>query len=188
MSYLNTVHRLLAVPILIFVIFHLFNHIVSIAGIDSHLKYMNAFRLIYRNPIVEIILFLSLFCQMGIGLYFVFRSRNKRAGFFQRARAVLNGRFNLGLDTNFYFASAGMHIGQLKLFFIPYYFLGVFAVFTHIACFINRRMSRNSSIVLANRISAIVMISGMLCGVLIVASLAGVFYDISIPEEYAQMF
>ena len=199
----NFVHRLLAVPILFFIAIHLLNHIVSIAGVESHIAFMDVFRGIYRNSYVEVALLFFLSVQISIGLYFVFRAKNKRQGFFAKAQAlsglyiaffvffhvgaVLHGRYNLGLDTNFYFASAGMHINQLDLFFIPYYFFSVVAVFTHVACFIHRRIS-NVSIDRANMAAGIVMILGGLVGTLIVAALGGVFYDINIPSEYKSMF
>ena len=201
---LNTVHRFLAAPILIFVALHLLNHIVSIIGVDSHIAYMDAFRILYRNPYVEIALFLSLFSQICIGLYFVFRSRRKRRGFFQQAQAfsglyivffvlahviaVLLGRYKLGLDTNFYFAAAGMHAGQIKLFFVPYYFLSVVAVFTHVACFLHARMSQSNTIGMVNKLAILLITLGVLTGALIVASLGGVFYDFNVPNEYLDMF
>jgi len=204
MPSLNTVHRMLAAPILIFIAIHLLNHIVSIAGVDSHIAFMGLFRILYRNVIVETVILFSLVAQISIGLYFVFRSRSKRYDLFLRAQrmsglylaffilihvgAVLNGRYNLDLDTNFYFASAGMHVGQLKLFFIPYYLFAVIAVFTHIACFVRRRISQNSEIEAANTIAKLIIATGVLFGALIVASLGGVFYDINIPDNYKNMF
>jgi hypothetical protein len=47
--------------------------------------------------------------------------------------AVWAGRLVLGLDTNYHFAIAGFHAGYAA-FFVPYYFLGVAALFLHIAC------------------------------------------------------
>lgn len=204
MPSLNTIHRMLAAPILTFITIHMINHIVSIAGVDSHIAFMKLFRTLYRNSIVETVILFCLLTQIGIGLYFVFKPINKRHDLFSRAQrlsglylaffvlvhvgAVLNGRYNLNLDTNFYFASAGMYIGQLKYFFIPYYFLAVVAVFTHVACFARWRISRNVSIDRANIIVITIVITGVLLGILIVASLAGVFYDVNIPNEYKNMF
>jgi len=204
MPSLNTIHRMLAALILLFVAIHLLNHTVAIAGADSHIEIMELFRVLYRNPIVEIVILFCLLLQISIGFYFVIRSKNKRHDLFSRAQlfsglyiaffvlfhvgAVLNGRYNLNLDTNFYFASAGMYIGQLKYFFIPYYFLAVVAVFTHVACFARWRISRNASIDRANIVAAAMVITGVLLGILIVASLAGVFYDVNIPNEYKNMF
>jgi len=204
MPSLNTVHRMVAVPILTFIALHLFNHIVSIAGVDSHIVVMNSLRVLYRNLIVESIILFSLLAQIIIGLYFVFRSRNRRYGFFQKTQAfsglyiafflvfhigaVFNGRYNLDLDTNFYFAAAGLHVGWLKLFFIPYYLFAVIAVFTHVACFIHWRIIQNSSISKANIAAALIIFSGIVFGFLIVASLSGMFYDVNIPNDYKNMF
>ena len=62
------------------------------------------------------------------------------------------------------------------------------AVFTHIACFVHWRISRNASIDRANMVARAMVITGVLLSILIVASLAGVFYDINIPTEYQNMF
>ena len=204
MPSLNTAHRITAVPILTFIILHLFNHIVSIEGADSHIAVMNTLRILYRNLIVESIILLSLLTQIVIGLYFVFRSRNRRHGFFPKAQAfsglyiafflllhigaVFNGRYNLDLDTNFYFAAAGLYVGWLKLFFIPYYLFAVIAVFTHVACFIHWRISQDSSIGKANIAATLIIFSGMVFGLVIVASLSGVFYNVNIPNDYKTMF
>ena len=123
---LNTIHRFFSGVILVFVVVHLSNHLVAIFGVQAHIDFMEAARSVYRNVFVEILLLVSLVIQLSIGLFFVYRSWNKRTGFFQRIQAVsgcylvffliahvgavLNGRSQLNLDTNFYFAVAGIHI------------------------------------------------------------------------------
>lgn len=47
--------------------------------------------------------------------------------------AVLWGRSH-GLDTNFYFAAAGLHVSPWQWFFAPYYFLAVLAFWGHVGC------------------------------------------------------
>jgi len=164
---------------------------------------MEAARSVYRNIFVEILLLVALVVQLSIGLFFVYRSWNKRAGFFQRVQAisgcylvffliahvgaVLNGRAELDLDTNFYFAVAGIHIGNLAYYFIPYYFLAVAAIFVHVACAANWMLQSRGATV-ANNLSIFIMIVGIGIAAFITLLLAGVFYPIEVPAEYGRMF
>ena len=48
--------------------------------------------------------------------------------------AVLLGRYQGNVDTDFYFAAGVANTYPSKLFFIPYYTLSLVCVFAHIAC------------------------------------------------------
>lgn len=67
---------------------HLCNHLVAIFGVQEYIDFMEAARSICRNVFVEILLLVSLVVQLSIGLFFVYRSWNKHAGFFQRVQAI----------------------------------------------------------------------------------------------------
>lgn len=201
---LNTIHRSLASLILLFVAIHICNHLVGIAGVEAHIEFMELARKFYRNPYVEPVLLAALFVQVFLGLYFVYRSWGQRTGFFQRAQAIsgvylvfflfahvgatLNAREFLGLDTNFYFAAAGMHIANLSYYFIPYYFFAVVAIFVHVASALHWVLSEKFNVLTANNTGIGIIAVGVIVSLLIVASLAGLFYDIAIPSEYGVMF
>jgi len=200
---LNTIHRSLAGLILLFVIVHLCNHLVGLAGIDAHIHFMEQARKFYRNPFVEPVLLSALAVQVSLGLYFVYRSWGKRYGFFQRAQAIsgcyiafflfahisatLNAREALALDTNFYFATAGIHAANLAYFFVPYYFLAVVAIFVHVASASHWAL-KSSGLSVANRAATLIVMVGIVISLLITASLIGAFYEIAIPSEYGVMF
>ena len=176
---------------------------MGIAGVDFHLEFMEFIRRFYRNTFVEVVLLGAIAVQLLIGGYFVFRSWGKRRGFFQRAQvisgcyliyfllahvnAVLDGR-SAGLDTNFYFATAGMYIGELYLFFVPHYFLAVLAVFTHLACALHHYLLQTRHAAMANTYAGSVVGIGALASAAIVMSLTGLFYDVTVPVEYSQFF
>lgn len=112
-------------------------------------------RHIYRFPAFEIALLAALVFQIGSGLVMALRRWKSgdadqgegkpvvrlqlasgivlAAFVLNHVAAVLVGRFVLGLDTDYRFAAAGMHAGY-AWFFVPYYFLGVAALFAHLAC------------------------------------------------------
>jgi hypothetical protein len=97
--------------------------------------------------------------------------------------AVLYGRSALQLDTNFYFAAAGFHVPPYQFFFAPYYFLAVFALFTHIGCATYWQFEAGSRT--ARRLAvAVPMVVGSLVSLLIVLSLAGLVQPVKVPLKY----
>jgi hypothetical protein len=89
----------------------------------------------------------------------------------------------LNLDTRFYFAAAGFHVAPFQYFFAPYHFLGVTALFTHLACAAHGRFRGRPP---AARILIVAIPSAirMTLSVLIVLSLTGVLFPVEIPAEY----
>lgn len=160
---------------------------------------MEALRKVYRQPVVEVILLACATFQVGSGLWFVVRGWRQRTGavawlqaasgtyiaFFLlvHVAAVLFGRSVLRLDTNFFYAAAGLHVQPYQWFFAPYYFLAVAALFAHLGCaaywqFYESRPRRAAS-VLAAAVGV-----GVLSSALITLSLAGVFEPFTVPSEY----
>ncbi len=201
---LNVIHRSLAGLILVFVLIHIANHLTGIVSVDEHMKFMALARKFYRHAYVEPMLLMALAFQMTIGLYFVYRSWGVRRGFFQRAQALsgcylvfflvvhigatLNARETLNLDTNFYFAAAGMHVGNLAYYFVPYYFLAVVAVFVHMASAIHWSLSGKYRVGTANAVGFLIILMGVVTALLIIASLSGLITEVRIPAEYQAMF
>ena len=123
---LHTLHRSSAVIIALFALFHIANHAAAVAGVEAHIQLMDNLRQVYRLPLVEALLIGCVLFQVCSGLYFVIRRFGERHDFFDRLQAisgcylaffllvhvsaVLFGRALLGLDTNFYYAAAGMHV------------------------------------------------------------------------------
>ena len=196
---LRRFHRLSAIIIATYLVFHILNHIIGLAGQQQHIDFMNAIRPFYRNPIVEPVLLLFLVFQISSGLTMVVRNWRDRKGKVAWAQAisgiylaafllnhvtsVLIGRSVLGLDTDFRFAAAGMQVSPFQWFFAPYYALAVTALFTHIGCALYWRAD-GSTHGAARRILAVMSATGAVLGVLIVLSLSGRLYPIDIPDSY----
>ena len=185
---LRTLHRWSAVIILAFACVHLANHLASLSSVESHIHFMEAARLIYRQPVVEIFLLLCVSFQIFSGLWFVIRGWRERTGFVPwlqaisgayiaffllvHVAAILFGRTVLKLDTNFYFAAAGFHAPPYQFFFAPYYFFAVLALFTHLGCALYWQRQSASRFARTAAV-ALPMLIGSLVSIAIVLSLVG---------------
>ncbi len=197
---LHTLHRTSAFIIGTYVAIHILNHLLAIQSVETHIAFMEAFRKIYRLPIVEIVLLVCVAFQIGSGIYFIKRRWGQRRGFFERVQslsggylayfllahvgAVLFGRSVLNLDTNFYYAAAGMHVPPFQLYFLPYYFLAVVAIFGHVACAVHWLARNRFSTAARNYFGGAVLVVGILISTLIVTAFAGGFHPVEIPKEY----
>ncbi|MES2934205.1 MAG: hypothetical protein V4805_12050 [Pseudomonadota bacterium] len=201
---LHRLHRISACIIGAYIVVHLFNHLLALQSIEAHVRFMESFRLIYRHRMVEALLLMCVMFQIGSGVYFIQRRWGQRRGFFEKLQAlsggylayfllahvgaVLFGRITLGLDTNFYFAAAGIHVSPLQYYFIPYYFLAVVAIFGHIACAVHWLARAHLRQAARDYVAYATLAVGVLVGALIVGALAGGFYEVRIPQEYRVTF
>jgi succinate dehydrogenase/fumarate reductase cytochrome b subunit len=197
---LRRIHRSSAVIIMIFALLHISNHLFAISGVADHIAVMNSLRVIYRNPFVEILLLGAVVAQIVTGLRLFWTGRNQRSSFFDwvqafsglylafflviHVSAVLVERNVFRLDSNFYFAAAGLLRFPLFLFFVPYYFLSVAAIFTHLGCGLRRAMMARRAEGLGSRMAYLMMLMGIIFAGLIVAIFSGLFYEIVLPTEY----
>jgi len=196
---LRTLHRSTGIAIGLFVTAHIANHLVSLVGVPAHIHFMELGRKIYRQPAVEGLLLLCVAFQVGSGLWSVVRDWRQRTGgvawlqavsgtslgFFLiiHVGAVLFGRTVLGLDTNFYYAAAGMHVSPYVFFFAPYYFLAVLALFTHLGCAVYWRLEAAPAGVRRWAVG-LPMLIGATVATLIVLSLAGKLQPFEVPSQY----
>lgn len=143
-------HRLSGLTIASFLVLHLTNHLFALGGPSLHISVMNFFRHIYRFPPIEILLLLCVLFQVISGIWLVFKKGFLRQPFYivvqvlsglylsffmiYHVRAVLLGRFQWNVDTDFYFAAGVANRYPEKIFFIPYYTLSLVSMFAHIAC------------------------------------------------------
>jgi succinate dehydrogenase/fumarate reductase cytochrome b subunit len=176
-----------------FVAVHVANHLAALAGVDAHVRFMDAARRVYRQPVVEVVLLLCVVLQAASGLRMLWAGRQRRRGVLAwlqagsgayialflaiHVGAVLAGRAG-GLDTNFYFAAAGLHVWPFALFFVPYYFLAVAALFVHLGCALRRGRA-----VVAGFSAGGIVVAGV-----IVATLAGMVVPVAIPARYLATF
>lgn len=197
---LHKFHRMSALVIGSFVLFHLMNHLYILGGVQQHIEFMESFRVVYRNLFVEVVLLLCVLFQVCSGIFFVWQRRGQRSGFLEKAQAisglylayffinhigaVLYGRFGAELDTNIYYGIAGFHTAPFQLYFIPYYFFAVVALFVHLASAFNW-LSRNSlQQALRSKLAYLIIFIGVSISVTLILGFSAVFNEISIPQEY----
>ena len=100
--------------------------------------------------------------------------------------AVLTGR-SMGLDTNFYFAAAGYQQALTALFFVPYYFFAVVALFVHFGC-AAYWLTSDADPVLSRRLLGGLVASGVMLSLLISACLMGIAIGFEVPEAYLRTY
>jgi hypothetical protein len=187
-------HRAAGALLAVFAAVHVANHLAALGGVDAHVRFMDAARRVYRQPVVEAVLLLCVVLQAASGLRMLWAGRSRRRGVLAwlqagsgayvalflaiHVSAVLAGRIVGGLDTNFHFAAAGLHVWPFVLFFVPYYFLAVAALFVHVGCALRR-----GGMAVAWCAGA----GGVVAG-LIVATLMGKVVPVEIPAAYLRTF
>jgi hypothetical protein len=198
---IRSLHRASALAVGLYAGVHVANHLAGLAGVALHLRFMEGARLVYRQPVVEALLLACVAFQVVSGLALVVRGWRQRTGavawlqaaaglylaFFLalHVAAVLYGRMVLKLDTNFFYAAAGLHVAPFQWFFAPYYFFAVTALFVHLACAALRRRThmRNAGAVLA-----VPVVAGAVVAALLVLLLAGRWSPLQLPAEYTATF
>jgi succinate dehydrogenase/fumarate reductase cytochrome b subunit len=197
-------HRIAAAAVGVYALVHVVNHLVALGGIAKHIAFMQAVRHVTRVPVIEALLLAGVVVQAASGLRMALRRRGPRRLLFDRLQAlsgaylaffllvhvvsVLSGRAMLGLDTNFYFAAAGLHVRPYPLFFAPYYGLAVAALFTHLACALRRRLPAAMPLASRDRLAWAGIAAGAMLAVLIVAAFSGIFYPVELPPAYRATF
>jgi len=196
---IKQLHYISGLILTIFIGLHLFNHLLSLFGIEIYLQVMDNLRLVYRNIVVEVILLLVVGIQVfsGIKLFF---STKKLGPFFRKLQiwsglylafflimhvsAILVGRFILEVDTNFYYGAGGLNIFPSNLFFIPYYGLAILSFFGHIAGIHFMKMKQAIFGISPTKQSQLILMIGVLVMVAIFYGLTNGFTGFEIPAEY----
>lgn len=197
---MKRIHFFSGIILTIFIGLHLTNHLISIAGIEAHINFMDALRKVYRNILVESILLICVFGQIITGLKLFSKKRKNVISFFPRLQlwtgmylaifllihvsAVLGGRYVFELDTNIYFGVAGLNTFPFLLFFVPYYGLAILAFFGHIAAIHSQKMRRDIFGFSPKQQAKFILIKGCLVLILTFYGLTNGFQGIEIPETY----
>lgn len=205
---LRRIHRGSALAVGAYALVHLANHPAALLGVERHIAFMDAVRQVTRLPAVEALLLGAVIVQLASGLRLVMgRPRAPRPSprplmarlqamsglylaFFLvvHVSSVMVGRTVLGLDTNFYFAAAGLLVAPYYLFFVPYYGLAVAALVLHLACATRRLLPPGAAPAWGRRIGYAGIVGGVVLAALIVAAFSGVFHPIALPPAYLATF
>jgi hypothetical protein len=179
-----------------FVAAHLVNHVVGLWGVAAHQAFMNAARLVYRSPLLEPLLLAAVLMQIATGIAQLHAGWGTRRGFWARAQAmsglylvfflanhtfwVLVARIGYDLDSNFYLAATFLTISPLPVLFAPYYALGVFSIFAHLACAVH--FWAESPV--GERLAQASIGAGAVIAPIVTAVFMGAFYEIEVPPDF----
>lgn len=149
----RVVHGITAAVLILYVLFHLANHLFGLVGPDAHAAVMKIGRRVYRSRLGEPVLVAAMLFQIGTGLYLAWRWSAASQPFhrtFQVASGAylslyILGHMNsvfvyarrfLGIPTDWNFAigaPGGLIHDAWNIRLLPHYALGVFFVLSHVA-------------------------------------------------------
>jgi hypothetical protein len=183
-------HRRSALIIVVFALLHIGNHLVAIVNVPMHSLVLEFARLLYRRPIVEAILFTAITFQIVTGGALASRVLIRRptpAALVQAMSGLYVAVFFLAhvsaallargsTDTNFVWAAGqgGVLARAGSTFLLPYYLLGVSALFVHVGAYLRARLAllipevslqRLSYLAMAFASTVVVTIALALCGI-----------------------
>jgi hypothetical protein len=148
----RVVHGVAGAIILIYVLFHLTNHLLGLLGPDVHAAVMKMGRQVYRSPLVEPILVTLMLFQVIVGARLAWRWSSQAvdairvfqigSGVYLAAfilthlnSALISARAVHHIDTNWAWASSaptGLIHDAWSIRLVPHYALGVFFVLAHL--------------------------------------------------------
>lgn len=197
---LRRLHRASALVIGLYALAHLANHVMAVDSVARHIAFMDKVRLVTRVPALEALLLACVLFQAVSGLVLVARRRGQRRALFDRLQAmsglylaffllvhvssVLAGRILQGVDTNFHFAAAGLHVAPFQLFFFPYYGLAVLAFGVHLAAAFHYLARGRIGGLARTRIAGAGIAAALLLSGLILAAFGGMLHPVAIAEPY----
>ncbi|WP_210521971.1 hypothetical protein [Hymenobacter terricola] len=190
-SRLATVHGVSALPIVLFVLLHLSNHLAGLRGGQAHVAFMLQARRLYRYPPLEIALVCCFVFQFATGLVLTWRGivRGIADNWVKRLQrvsgaylalfllshfsAVARARYLQHTDTNWvWLTSYNLLTDKWSDRLTPYYFLGIVAVSLHLACAARFVLvAHGTPATAANRVFGFVAGAGTLAAVAIMVGL-----------------
>ena len=200
---MERLHKVSAAVIFAFLCLHFGNHFIGLEGRDAHVQFMDAARLIYRHPIIEMVIVLAFVLEIITGIALARAIWRDKKDFIHQLQAasgmvmivfllihlaaIAYGRLVLNLDTNFDFAAAGLLTPGWMYFFYGYYGAGILALFVHMGCIgydIFKKTNKPVGYVFLAGFAGL----GVYATWLLLMMYSGHFYPVTVPDAYAQMF
>ncbi|MBR0898635.1 hypothetical protein JQ616_27070 [Bradyrhizobium tropiciagri] len=191
----RVVHGVAAAVILLYVAFHLTNHLLGLLGPEVHAGVMKLGRTVYRSPVIEPIFISLMLLQVAIGVRLAWRGSALPADAYRVFQigsgvylaafivthlnsALVSARAVHHIDTNWAWASGaptGLIHDAWSIRLVPHYVLGVFFVLAHLASGLRGvLLAHGVTITLANRIWAAGLVAGGMIAIAIMSGLCGV--------------
>jgi len=200
---IKRLHYFSGITLALFTFIHLANHLVGLWGINAYTQFMNAARLIYRNPVIESLLLLAVLLQISSGINLVRRNR-KLSGMSKAERLrIFSGLYlalflvihvfvvlfyrGKGIDTNFYFACLGFNIFPVVLIFIPYYSAGIMSVFIHLGVVHYYKMQRYVSVAKSKKQAIGIIMAGCFITAFSILSYSNYLKGVPLTKEHMDL-
>ena len=198
---MERLHKVSAGFVFAFLCLHFANHFVGLLGIEAHAQFMDAARLVYRHPIVEMAVMLAFFIQILTGIPLIIEIWTRKKDFIHQLQAlsglvmvvficvhigwIVVARMIFNLDTNFAFAASGF-VAPFTYAAYGFYGAGIFAQFTHMGCILYDIFKKTSKPVGWLFLLATLGIGGY-ATYLLLLMYAGHLYPVTISEEYLHL-
>ena len=195
---MERLHKVSAGFVFAFLCLHFANHFVGLLGVAAHAQFMDAVRLVYRHPIVEMAVLLAFFVQILTGIPLIIEIWTQKKDFIHQLQAlsglvmvifilghvasIAAARIVFNLDTNFAFAAATF-APPLTYIAYGFYGAGVFALFTHLGCILYDIFKKTNRPV-GWLLLVITLIIGGYLTYLLLMMYSGHLYPVTIPDEY----
>ncbi len=199
---MERLHKVSAGFIFAFICLHFANHLVGLQGQGVHQQFLEAARLVYRHPIVELVLLMAFVIQIITGIALAREIWTRKKDFIHQLQAasgaymaffivvhvgaVFMGRLVFNLDTNFDFAAITL-TQPWVYFFLPYYALAIMAIFIHIGC-ICYDIFKKSNKRLGGACLVVAVGVGVYVTYAILMMYSGRLYPVTIGEPYLEAF
>ena len=200
---MERLHKVSAGFVFAFICLHFANHFAGLFGIATHIQFMDAVRLLYRQPLVEGVVLLAFAIQIVTGVPLILEIWRKKKDFIHQLQAasgllmvlfivihivwVMLGRNVFYLDTNFTYAAAGLMSPSWHYAFMAFYGVGVGSLFVHMACILYDIYKKTNKTVGWILLLATVAVGGYVTWLLIMIY-SGHLYPVTIPADYAHVF
>lgn len=200
---MERLHKVTAGFVFAFICLHFAIHLIGLEGVATYQQVLEAARLIYRHPIVELLLLMAFVVQILTGVALsrtIWREKKDIVHQLQAASGtylavftvlhvawVFVGRLILNLDTNFDYASVTLSAPGWMYVAIPFYGLAIMAIFTHIGC-ICYDIFKKTNKRLGGAFIVIAMGAGGYVAYLILMMYTGRLYPVTLAEEYTEVF
>ncbi|MCA6097601.1 hypothetical protein [Bradyrhizobium australafricanum] len=187
-------HGVAAAIILLYIAFHLTNHLLGWLGPEVHGAVMKAGRTVYRSSLIEPILVALMLFQVAVGMRLAWRWSSAPADAYRVFQigsgvylaafivthlnsALVSARAVHHIDTNWAWASGaptGLLHDAWSIRLVPHYALGVFFVLAHLTSGLRGILiAHGVAATLANRIWAAGLVAGGLVAIAIMSGLCG---------------
>ena len=187
-------HGIAAAVILLYVAFHLTNHLLGLLGPEVHAAVMKMGRTVYRSSVVEPALVALMLFQVAVGVRLAWRWSSLPADAFRVFQigsgvylaafivtplnsAFVSARAVHHIDTNWDWASGaptGLIHDAWSIRLVPHYALGVFFVLAHLASGLRGVLiAHGMATAVANRIWATGLAADALIAIAIMSGLCG---------------